>query len=754
MPNQFIARKGLISLGDSQITGSNSLAGNYALKVTNTSGANILNVENDGNVGLGLADPSYKLQVRGDTNDSTDYPFRVENSSGTPLFRVRSDGYVMFGNLGESLAFDFTGGNRYLKFFNTSISALGATGITATGTIGFTPGTGTSNKITFINAADSYGSVHLAQGTAANTTFPNNRGTEILFNREVNHQKHYGVIRGDDNANQPVPLYIFSGQHTSTSVTQPLILQNLPGGVSRGNVGIGLEDPQTNLHVSSSVSASTYYGDGSNLTSLPTQDPFPYTGSAIISGSLEVEGDTYIDGFITASDTIWSQNSGGIAFKLNGGAAVRNTGRFYLDAHEQFTIRPDLDGGGNKFVTIVGDLLLSNNTNGVPQDRLHVAGNAVITGSNSLAGNYALKVANSSGTDLITAENDGNVELNNKVFVNGTNISYTTSPYALNVSESVNIRGVINFDNASHQAWIKTANSTQRSIKIPGTGGHGHFQLYNTSGNAIQFLNSSLASNSSLTLKTPNTTGNNALMQVSVGSSIGNPQNGGGNFIYYDIGSNPRTYTFGNPGTEGVAGLDGTNVKLTASSNGGGGGARKGGNVFIISTPGSSGGIDGKVYITGSTEITGSLNVTGNIAVTGTVDGVDIAASHAAYEETELVTGQNILMITGVSVASNKIVDIIGDALTDPSSANSKKFIGFHTGNGDCVLQGMVDAVSAISGATAGSPLWIGASGVFSSAAPTTANYYSRVVGYFVGTGQGGEIICYFDPSKDWIQID
>lgn len=125
----------------------------------------------------------------------------------------------------------------------------------------------------------------------------------------------------------------------------------------------------------------------------------------------------------------------------------------------------------------------------------------------------------------------------------------------------------------------------------------------------------------------------------------------------------------------------------------------------------------------------------------------------SAYEETELVTGQNTLMLTSVSVASNKIVDIMGDALADTSNANSKKFIGFHTGSGDCVLQGMVDAVSAISGATAGSPLWIGASGVFSSAAPTTANYYSRVVGYFVGTGQGGEVICYFDPSKDWVQI-
>ena len=147
------------------------------------------------------------------------------------------------------------------------------------------------------------------------------------------------------------------------------------------------------------------------------------------------------------------------------------------------------------------------------------------------------------------------------------------------------------------------------------------------------------------------------------------------------------------------------------------------------------------------------LSVAGNISVTGTVDGVDISAAHAAYEETELVTGQNILMITSIGVASNKIVDIMGDALADTSNANSKKLIGFHTGNGDCVLQGMVDAVSPINGATAGSPLWLGASGVFSSAAPTTANYYSRVVGYFVGTGQGGEVICYFDPSKDWVQI-
>jgi len=125
-----------------------------------------------------------------------------------------------------------------------------------------------------------------------------------------------------------------------------------------------------------------------------------------------------------------------------------------------------------------------------------------------------------------------------------------------------------------------------------------------------------------------------------------------------------------------------------------------------------------------------------------------------SYEEDELVSGQNVTMNTGVSVASNKIVDIMGDALADTSNANTKKFLGFHTGSGVCVLKGMVDANNSISGATAGSPLWLGASGSFSATAPTTATYYSRVVGYYIGTLVGGEVMCYFDPSKDWVQID
>ena len=192
----------------------------------------------------------------------------------------------------------------------------------------------------------------------------------------------------------------------------------------------------------------------------------------------------------------------------------------------------------------------------------------------------------------------------------------------------------------------------------------------------------------------------------------------------------------------------------------------------LINVPASS----GTLALTSDIPAAGVSSVTGAAPITSTggttpVIGITAATTSAAgsmsaadktslnnltteYEEDELLTGQNTLMNTSVSVASNKVVDIMGDALADTSNANSKKFLGFHTGSGVCVLQGMVDAVASISGASAGGPLWIGASGAFSATAPTTTNYYSRVVGHYIGTGQGGEELVYFYPSQDWIQID
>ena len=161
------------------------------------------------------------------------------------------------------------------------------------------------------------------------------------------------------------------------------------------------------------------------------------------------------------------------------------------------------------------------------------------------------------------------------------------------------------------------------------------------------------------------------------------------------------------------------------------------------------------IVVTGTNTPTVSITAATTSAAgsMSSADKTKLDNATASYEEDELKTGMNATMNTSVSVASNKIVDIMGDALADTSNANSKKFLGFHTGSSVCVLQGMVDAGASISGATGGSPLWIGTSGAFSATAPTTTNYYSRVVGHYIGTGQGGEELVYFNPSQDWVQI-
>jgi hypothetical protein len=78
----------------------------------------------------------------------------------------------------------------------------------------------------------------------------------------------------------------FYNQKLGIGTSTPSEKLTIEGNISAsGNLII-----ESNITASGHVSASTYYGDGSNLTGIET-DPFPYTGSAIISGSLEVIGE-------------------------------------------------------------------------------------------------------------------------------------------------------------------------------------------------------------------------------------------------------------------------------------------------------------------------------------------------------------------------------------------------------------------------------------------------------------------------------
>lgn len=183
----------------------------------------------------------------------------------------------------------------------------------------------------------------------------------------------------------------------------------------------------------------------------------------------------------------------------------------------------------------------------------------------------------------------------------------------------------------------------------------------------------------------------------------------------------------------------------------------------ITAAANGSGGGGGVTSVTATAPITSSGGNTPDIAITAATTSASGSMSSADktkldnittnYATNALNTGQNILMTATISAADDKIIDVMGDALAARDNANAKKLIGFHTGSNEVVLQGMVDAGAAISGSAAGAPLWLGASGTFSATAPTTANEYSRVVGYYIGA-IGSAYVVYFDPSKDWVQID
>lgn len=222
--------------------------------------------------------------------------------------------------------------------------------------------------------------------------------------------------------------------------------------------------------------------------------------------------------------------------------------------------------------------------------------------------------------------------------------------------------------------------------------------------------------------------------------------------------------------------------RITAAANGSAGGVTTmnsltggltiaaGANVTIsdngsdtITIASSGGGGGGLTAVTGTAPITSSGGNTPDIAITAATTSAAGSMSSADktkldnittnYATNALNTGQNMLMTATISVADDKIVDVMGNALAARDNANAKKLIAFYTGSNEVVLQGMVDAGAAISGSAAGAPLWLGASGTFSATAPTTANEYSRVVGYYIGA-IGSAYAVYFDPSKDWVQID
>jgi len=162
----------------------------------------------------------------------------------------------------------------------------------------------------------------------------------------------------------------------------------------------------------------------------------------------------------------------------------------------------------------------------------------------------------------------------------------------------------------------------------------------------------------------------------------------------------------------------------------------------------------GAASITDLDDTPGSLIANNILQVNPGGNAVILASKRTAYSSTEINADQNRLFEADLTPSSNTIVDFLNDEAATASGANAKNFLGWWDGT-EVILEGMVDTgAQPVENSAVGEALWLGTGGALSASAPTTENHYSRIVGYHVGTEQGGNALIYFKPSPDWVQID
>jgi len=362
------------------------------------------------------------------TGDSTNDPLRLSNvqtsedETKTALILASSDGGVQKATLGSNAfnstafltsAFPFSGNARITGSLNVS----GSVDIEIPSGSAFTIHEGDAST-NYENRLDFYYTQHdptleIAARSATSTLLLSKDGgasysTTLTVLGQLTYKAagvNYGVQLG--TAFKPVTTnqqdlgfynrrwknaYLYSGNKLGWGTTNANEHAAFSHTVGTGKVTLESDVYTPSFDLDGPITASAFKGDGSALTNLPASNPFPFTGSANISGSSEIVG--------SGSGIFSVEGSIGTLFSVDDGlddvifAANNVSGTPVIEANADNTVKLGKLGGFG--IVISGSTPAPSNT----------SANIIITGSIQHNGSYGLGVAASATIGRFDASND------------------------------------------------------------------------------------------------------------------------------------------------------------------------------------------------------------------------------------------------------------------------------------------------------------------------------------------------------------
>jgi hypothetical protein len=310
-------------------------SGGNALRFGTNGTSTRMTIDTSGNVGIGTTSPASKLQIGsvGSTGYSVGNGLAFGDGTRAGALNVDSNGTTLYSSTNLVFSPGTTEAVRITSAGNVGIgttspnSQLDAYTSQGGSKISTTHGTGGSYPKA---SGISFGA------TSTSLTVSNNGGTTVFTGGA-------GIYASNGAAsNNPTDLLFWT-----TAAGTPAERMTITSG---GNVGIGTSSPGYKLEVVGAVSASTYYGDGSNLTNIGSgsisaagsDGQLQYNNSGLFGGAsrLYYNDSTNRVGIGTSSPGYDLDVSGSVRVQDRLRVGVVNTGNGVIHQSSDATINP------------------------------------------------------------------------------------------------------------------------------------------------------------------------------------------------------------------------------------------------------------------------------------------------------------------------------------------------------------------------------------------------------------------------------